>query len=206
MNPAPAGEERPPEGAEPASEPPAKKKRGRFGLPRPVYTLGRLLILALLVEYLVVPQLAGPRKILHLIDQVNPLLLLAGMLYLELPLRRLPLALAWTAGSGVVLFLLLMAIQLHATSQRAGSVLTSSLVFPLLFLGGSMFPFEVMPDRMATIGRRTPNGWALQSLKDILFGRADAAELGAALAVLLAVALALFLLCERRMRRVFVGS
>jgi uncharacterized protein (TIRG00374 family) len=80
MNPAPAGEERPPEGAEPASEPPAKKKRGRFGLPRPVYTLGRLLILALLVEYLVVPQLAGPRKILHLIDQVNPLLLLAGML------------------------------------------------------------------------------------------------------------------------------
>jgi uncharacterized protein (TIRG00374 family) len=79
MNPATAGEERPPEGDEPAPEPPAKKKRGRFGLPRPVYTLGRLLILALLIEYLVVPQLAGPRKILHLIDQVNPLLLLAGM-------------------------------------------------------------------------------------------------------------------------------
>jgi ABC-type multidrug transport system permease subunit len=133
-------------------------------------------------------------------------LLLAGMLYLQLPLRRLPLALAWTAGSGVVLFLFLMAIQLHATSQRAGSVLTSSLVFPLLFVGGCMFPFEVMPERMATIGRWTPNGWALQALKDILFGRADAAELGAALAVLLAVALALFLLCERRMRRVFVGS
>jgi ABC-type multidrug transport system permease subunit len=132
--------------------------------------------------------------------------LLAGMLYLELPLRRLPLALAWTAASGVVLFLLLIAIQLHATSQRAGSVLTSSLVFPLLFLGGCMFPFEVMPQWMVTIGRRTPNGWALQSLKDILFGRADASDLGAALAVLLAVALALFLACERRMRRGFVGS
>jgi ABC-2 type transport system permease protein len=133
-------------------------------------------------------------------------LLLVGMLYLELPLWRLPLALAWTAVSGVVLFLLLMTIQLHATSQRAGSMLTSSLVFPLLFVGGCMFPFEIMPARMVTIGRWTPNGWALQSLKDILFGRADAAELGAALAVLLAVALALFLLCERRMRRVFVGS
>jgi uncharacterized protein (TIRG00374 family) len=41
--------------------------------------VGRLLILALVVEYLVVPQLAGPRKLAHLITQVNPLLLLAGV-------------------------------------------------------------------------------------------------------------------------------
>jgi uncharacterized protein (TIRG00374 family) len=67
------GDDRPPE----SSAPPAKKRR-LFGLPRPVYHLGRLLILVLLVEYLVVPQLAGPRKVLHLINQVNPLLLLAG--------------------------------------------------------------------------------------------------------------------------------
>src|SRR5262249_23469682 len=106
--------------------------------------------------------------------------LLAGMLYLKLPLGKLPLALAWTAGSGGVLFLLLMLVQLHASSQRAGSVLTSSLVFPLLFLGGCMFPFEAMPHWMAKIGRWTPNGWALQNLKDILFDRTDAARLGVA--------------------------
>jgi uncharacterized protein (TIRG00374 family) len=41
--------------------------------------VGRLLILALIVEYLVVPQLAGPRKVAHLITQVNPFLLVAGV-------------------------------------------------------------------------------------------------------------------------------
>lgn len=48
-------------------------------LPRPVRHIGRLLILALIIEYLVVPQLAGPRKVAHLLTQVNPLLLLAGL-------------------------------------------------------------------------------------------------------------------------------
>ena len=48
-------------------------------LPAPIWQVGRLLLLALIVEYLVVPQLAGPRKVAHLITQVNPLLLLAGV-------------------------------------------------------------------------------------------------------------------------------
>ena len=48
-------------------------------LPSPVWQIGRLLILALLIEYLVVPQLAGPRKLAHLLTVVNPLLLLAGV-------------------------------------------------------------------------------------------------------------------------------
>jgi hypothetical protein len=58
---------------------PRPKKRRPFGLPRPVWSLGRLLIVALLIEYLVVPQLAGPRKVAHLLSQVNPLLLLAAV-------------------------------------------------------------------------------------------------------------------------------
>ena len=55
-------------------------RRGLRGLlPRPVWHIGRLLLLALVVEYLVVPQLAGPRKLVHLVTSVNPLLLLAGV-------------------------------------------------------------------------------------------------------------------------------
>ena len=66
---------------QPQQGPPAPrpKRRRRFGLPRPVWSLGRWLIVALLIEYLVVPQLAGPRKVAHLLSQVNPLLLLAGV-------------------------------------------------------------------------------------------------------------------------------
>lgn len=59
--------------------PPPQKRRLRGLLPRPLWNIGRLLILALIIEYLVVPQLAGPRKLLHLLTEVNPLLLLAGV-------------------------------------------------------------------------------------------------------------------------------
>jgi uncharacterized protein (TIRG00374 family) len=48
-------------------------------LPAPVWQIGRLLLLALVIEYLVVPQLAGPRKVAHLVTEVNPFLLLAGV-------------------------------------------------------------------------------------------------------------------------------
>lgn len=58
----------------------AQRRGGwRRRLPRPVWTVGRLLVLALLIEYLVVPQLAGPRKVIHLLAEVNPALLLVGV-------------------------------------------------------------------------------------------------------------------------------
>lgn len=132
--------------------------------------------------------------------------LVAGILYLNMPLLNLPLALVWGTLSGVVLLLLFTAIQLHASSQRAGSVLANSLVMPLLFVGGSFFPFEMMPDWMAALGRWTPNGWALQHLKDILFGRETFPALVAASISLLLIAVVLFLITERRMRRVFIRS
>jgi uncharacterized protein (TIRG00374 family) len=68
-------------GDSPVSDIPSHaKRRGlRMLLPAPVWQVGRLLVLALIVEYLVVPQLAGPRKLLNLVTKVNPLLLLAGV-------------------------------------------------------------------------------------------------------------------------------
>ena len=59
---------------------PSRRRRGLRGLlPAPIWQVGRLLFLALIVEYIVVPQLAGPRKVAHLLTQVNPFLLLAGV-------------------------------------------------------------------------------------------------------------------------------
>jgi putative heme transporter len=51
---------------------------GRRRLPRRVKTVLKLLVLALVVEFLVLPQLAGARRALELISQVQPLLLLVG--------------------------------------------------------------------------------------------------------------------------------
>ena len=73
--------DRPDKGASDKTRIGAVRNRGRLRrlLPSPVWHIGRLLILALLIEYLVVPQLAGPRKLGHLLTEVNPLLLLAGV-------------------------------------------------------------------------------------------------------------------------------
>jgi uncharacterized protein (TIRG00374 family) len=64
-------------------EAPASPKRRRRGLrrilPAPVWQVGRLLILALIVEYLVVPQIAGTRNSLHLLSKVDPIYLLLGL-------------------------------------------------------------------------------------------------------------------------------
>jgi len=69
-----------PEGNAVGEAAPRPRRRGlRAILPAPIWHAGRLLILALVVEYLVVPQLAGPRKVGHLVTEVNPALLLAGV-------------------------------------------------------------------------------------------------------------------------------
>jgi ABC-type multidrug transport system permease subunit len=136
----------------------------------------------------------------------SSVVLVIGMTYLGLPLIRLPVALVWVGPTGVAFLLFLMVVQLYASSQRAGSVLGSMIVMPLLFLGGSFFPLESMPGWMAAIGRWTPNGWAQVQLKNILLGREDVAALGAALLVLAIISVALFLITERRLRRGFAQS
>lgn len=132
--------------------------------------------------------------------------LVAGMLYLKVPLAKLPLSAAWSALAGVGFFLLFLTIQLYATNQRAGTVLTNCILFPLLFIGGSFFPFEAMPDWMAAVGRKTPNGWALQRLEDILFSSPTVSSLATSTAILLALSVPLFVFSERRLRRTFARS
>jgi len=106
----------------------------------------------------------------------------------------------WSAAAGAVLFLLLALIQLYATSARAAHILANIAVFPMMLLGGSFFPLEVMPESLARIGRWTPNGWALVQLKAMLAGTVEPARLAAAAALLAGVGGAAFLLAARRLR------
>jgi ABC-type multidrug transport system permease subunit len=129
--------------------------------------------------------------------------LCAGYLYFGLNALSFPLALAWATFSGVMFLLLLLQIQLWAASQRAGNIITLTVIFPLMMVGGSFFPFSAMPDWMATVGRHTPNGWALQQLQDILLLRIDLLVIARGFLVLLAVIALLFLLSARRLQRGF---
>ncbi len=128
----------------------------------------------------------------------------AGFAYYGLPFLRFPVAVAWSAVSGGFLLVLLMLIQLVSPTQRAGSVFAMVLIFPLMMLGGSFFPFEAMPDWMVRVGRLTPNGWALTRLVELLRGDAEPGALLASLGGLAAVGGALFLLAGARLRTAFV--
>ncbi len=123
-----------------------------------------------------------------------------GYGYLELSASTLAPALLWSAFAGTALAAGMTVIQLLVPSQRAGNIVTMSIVFPLMLAGGSFFPFEAMPAWMAALGRRTPNGWMLVQLKDILFGGAQVEALLAGFAILLAGLLLLSLLAAWRLR------
>lgn len=124
-----------------------------------------------------------------------------SVLLFGFPLRSLVAAVAWCAYAGMTFFALLVLVQLLASSRRAGSLFYMVLVFPLIMVGGSFFPFETMPAWMRAVGELTPNGIAVVQLKDILLERVDPASLlGAAIAIGIPGALA-FLLSLRRLRR-----
>ena len=131
--------------------------------------------------------------------------LLAGAWLVDVPVHNAPLAVLWAMASGAALFLLLLLVLLSASSQRAASVLSNLAIFPLAMLGGSFFPFEVMPESFARIGRFTPNGWALIRFKAILGGSISPAGLAVAFTALAIAGGLLFLLAARRLRRAFLA-
>ena len=140
---------------------------------------------------------------------------IAGLSLIGLPLgawiydvemTRIPLAVLWAAFSGTVLLALFTLVQLYATSQRMGGILVSMVTFPLLIVGGSFFPFEMMPDFLAAVGRWTPNGWALEQLKAILSGAVQPARLAGTFGGLAGIGAIVFLVSVRRMRRTFAAA
>jgi ABC-type multidrug transport system permease subunit len=137
---------------------------------------------------------------------VSALALAVAWSWLGLRWHRYPAAVVWSACSGTILLLLFATLQLHLPTRRGASVLASALVFPLMMLGGSFFPFEAMPDWMAALGRWTPNGWALVRLKEILVGRAEPRALLASAAALAGVGAVLFALAARRLGAAFARA
>ena len=129
--------------------------------------------------------------------------LLLGALAFELPLARVPLALAWSVLGGVCLLSLFFCLQSLASSQRGGHVIGTMVVFPLMMLGGSFFPYEAMPSWMVGLGTWTPNGQTVLRLKHILGGAAlDLPSLLGSGAVLAGLSLLCFLVSLRQLRRV----
>jgi ABC-type Na+ efflux pump permease subunit len=116
---------------------------------------------------------------------------------------RVPFALLWSLFAGAALLALMMLLQVSATSERGAHLLSTLVIFPLIMIGGSFFPFEAMPAWMAAVGRWTPNGLALVRLKEILFGQPAAGALLLAAVAIGAPAVLAFALTVRRLRGSF---
>ena len=129
--------------------------------------------------------------------------LLTASLLLGMPVRNTGLVVLWIAATGGGLYLMMVILATLASTPRAGSVLTNIAVMTLGMIGGTFFPFEMMPDFMSRIGKVTPNGWALLRLKEMLGGQAGAASIATAFAATAVVGISLFGLASRRLRRGF---
>jgi ABC-2 type transport system permease protein len=137
---------------------------------------------------------------------VTLLILGLGIVYTGLPLRLLPVAWLFAGSSGVLFFLIMVFLQTLASSQRAGSILTNSIVMPLLMIGGSFFPSELMPAWMRVVGGWTPNGWVLERVKDILLERCPWTSTLGSFAVVFALSAITLWICSLRIKRGFVRS
>jgi ABC-type transport system involved in cytochrome c biogenesis permease component len=87
-----------------------------------------------------------------------------GFLYHGLTWSKFIPSLVWVTISGVGLFAWFAALQMLFATQKAANLLTSILLFPLLMMGGSFFPLDVLPDWLAAIGRMSPNGFVVDRL------------------------------------------
>lgn len=111
---------------------------------------------------------------------------------------RAPLAFVWCTFAGTALLAYFLLLQLAATSRRGGNIVGTVIVFPLIMIGGSFFPFESMPGWMRAVGRWTPNGQAVLRLKEILTGTPEAGTLAVAA---LAIGIPAVLACVIALRR-----
>ena len=90
--------------------------------------------------------------------------LLVGFLYHDIVWNKFLPSILWVVVGGVGLFAWFAALQMLFSTINAANLLTSILVFPLLMMGGSFFPLEVLPDWLAAIGRLSPNGYIVDHL------------------------------------------
>jgi len=141
-----------------------------------------------------------------IMTMATSLALVLGVAMFNVPITRAPIALLWTSFAGAALFCYLILLQVIATSARGAQLLSSLVVFPLIMIGGSFFPFETMPPWMADIGRWTPNGLAVMQVKQILFGQLDLRAILTAAAGIGVPALAAFLWGVRRIAGAFATN
>jgi ABC-2 type transport system permease protein len=131
--------------------------------------------------------------------------LISGKLLIHAEIHNSVLAVLWLMVSGGALYSLFALLHTMFTSQRGATMLTNLLMMMLGMLGGCFFPFEMMPDSLARVGRWMPNGWALLRFRDILAGQADPMKLTMVFGIVAGLTILLFAVVTWRLRWRFLN-
>ncbi len=86
-----------------------------------------------------------------------------GLLLFNIEFDKILVIVVWLMLSGVVLWSMMLFLTLLLPTEKSSNLVTQGMVFPLMMLGGSFFPFETMPKWMVVVGEKLPNGYLLQS-------------------------------------------
>jgi ABC-2 type transport system permease protein len=135
---------------------------------------------------------------------VGVVALLSGKYLIGADNHRAVFAVLWIAAFGGAIYMFLVNLNTFFSSPRGATMLSNLLIMALAMLGGSFFPFDIMPDSLARIGRWMPNGWALLRFRDILAGQSDAIGLAAAFGAVLGITALLFAAATWRLRWKFL--
>lgn len=90
------------------------------------------------------------------------------------------------------------------TAEQAGSV-GPPLGIVLGMLGGCMWPLEIVPPVMRTIGHLTPHAWAVDAWTELLSRGGDLGDIAASLGILAVLAAVLLVLSTNRLARTLAG-
>lgn len=101
------------------------------------------------------------------------IVLALGFLHQGISFAHILPAVAWVVLSGVALFAWFGFLQTLAPSRHAAELITSIMLFPLMMVGGSLFPLAALPGWLAELGAKTPNGFMVAELTEEII-RAEA--------------------------------
>ena len=108
---------------------------------------------------------------LVVIVPVLALVFVLGHWFIGTPVERLFAGWAFLCATAFAALAILFVLALLPKSAQAAQVVSSMVVLPLLMLGGSFFPSELMSPWLRAVAVHLPTGWAIERLKDVLLAR-----------------------------------
>ena len=110
------------------------------------------------------------------------------------------LALAFVVLGAMAFLALGYVIASFAKTEESANGMTSVVQFPMMFLSGTFFPIDSMPQFLQTIARLIPLTYLADALRQVMVGGAAFAPLYVCAAVLVAWLLACFFIASRTFR------